>query len=88
MRPLNDTIPAASDKVLYVFYDIETTQNTEYAEESKLHVPNLFYAQQFCSRCEGAEDGDCGDAVGGSTLSARSRSGTAHILNGTPSLGL
>jgi len=38
MRPLKDTLPAASDKVLYVFYDIETTQNTEYEEESKLSV--------------------------------------------------
>ena len=38
MRPLKDTLPAASDKVLYVFYDIETTQSTEYADESKLHV--------------------------------------------------
>jgi len=28
-------------------------------DESKLHVPNLVCAQQFCSRCEGAEDGDC-----------------------------
>jgi len=59
MRPLKDTLPAASDKVLYVFYDIETTQNTEYADESKLHVPNLVSAQQFCSRCEDVEDGDC-----------------------------
>jgi len=58
MRPLKDTLPAASDKVLYVFYDIETTQNTEYADESKLHVPNLVCAQQFCSRCEDEEDGD------------------------------
>jgi len=59
MRPLKDTLPAASDKVLYVFYDIETTQNTEYEDESKLHVPNLVTAQQFCSRCEDAEVGDC-----------------------------
>jgi len=59
MRPLKDTLPAASDKVLYVFYDIETMQNTEYEEQSKLHVPNLVCAQQFCSRCEDVEDGDC-----------------------------
>jgi len=71
MRPLKDTLPAASDKVLYVFYDIETTQNTEYDEESKLHVPNLVCAQQFCTRCEDTEDGDCRDAVGGSTLSGK-----------------
>jgi len=30
MRPLKHNLSAASDKVLYVFYDIETTQNTEY----------------------------------------------------------
>jgi len=59
MKPLKDTLPARSDKVLYVFYDIETTQNTEYVDESKLHVPNLVCAQQFCSRCEDAENGDC-----------------------------
>ena len=41
MRPLKDTLPPASDKVLCVFYDIEITQNTEYKDESKLHVPNL-----------------------------------------------
>jgi len=55
MRPLKDTLPPASDKVLYVFYDIETTQNTEYADESKLHVPNLVCTQQ---QCEDVEDGD------------------------------
>jgi len=59
MRPLKDTLPTASDKVLYVFYDIETTQSTEYTDESKLHVPNLVCAQQFYSRCEDVEDGHC-----------------------------
>ena len=59
MIPLTDTLPAASDKVLYVFYDNQTTQNTEYGEESKLHAPNLVCTQLFCSRCEDVEDGDC-----------------------------
>jgi len=45
MRPLKDTLAPASVKVLYVFYDIETTQNTENKDESKLHVPNLVCAQ-------------------------------------------
>jgi len=27
MKPLKDVLPDASDKVLYVFYDFETTQN-------------------------------------------------------------
>jgi len=82
MRQLNDTLPPASYKVLYVFYDIETTQNTEYADESKLHVPNLVCAQQFCSRCDDAEDGDCA-RCGRRKHTFRQD----HILNGTPSLG-
>jgi len=56
MRPLKDALASASDKVLYVFYDFETSQNTEYADEAKLHVPNLVCLQQFCSRCEEVED--------------------------------
>ena len=28
MRPLKDVLPANADKVPYVFYDFETTQNT------------------------------------------------------------
>ena len=35
-------------------------------DESKLHVPNLVCAQQFCSRCEDAEDGEsarCGRRI-------------------------
>jgi len=60
MRPLKDTLPSAGDKVLYVFYDFETTQNTEYMVEAKIHVPNLVCVQQFCSSCEDVEDGgDC-----------------------------
>ena len=37
-------------KVLHVFYDFEASQNTDYADEDKLHVPNLVCEQQFCSR--------------------------------------
>jgi len=60
MRILKDALPPAGDKVLYVFYDFVTSQNTEYADEAKLHVPNLVYVQQFCSRCEDPEDAyDC-----------------------------
>ena len=60
MKPLKNALPPAGDKVLYVFYDFETSQNTEYADEAKLHVPNLVSVQQFCSRCEDAEDAcDC-----------------------------
>ena len=60
MRPVKYALPPAGDKVLYVFYDFETSQNNEYADEAKLHVPNLVCVQQFCSRCEDAEDAwDC-----------------------------
>jgi len=60
MRPLKDALHPGSEKVLYVFYDIEITQNTRYTNEAKLHVPNPVCGQQFCSRCEDEEDvGDC-----------------------------
>ena len=32
MRPLKGALPPAVDKVLYVFYDFETTQNTRYTD--------------------------------------------------------
>ena len=53
MRPLKDVLPDVCDKVLYVFYGFETTQNTK----ATLHVPDIVCVQQFCSRCEDAEDG-------------------------------
>ena len=60
MRPLKKVLPSAGDKVLYVFYDFETTQNKWYSDKTTLHVPDLVCLQQFCSRCEYAEDaGDC-----------------------------
>jgi hypothetical protein len=60
MRPLKDALPTAGDKVLYVFYYFETTQNTKcFKDKSSLHVPNLVCVQQFCSTCENEEDDDC-----------------------------
>jgi len=56
MRPLKDALPPGSEKVVYVFYDFESNQNTRYTDEAKLHVPNLVCVQQFCSRCEDEED--------------------------------
>ena len=61
MRPLKDVVPDASDKVLYVFYDFETTQTTKYSDTATLHVPDLVCIQQFCSQCEDAEN--CGECV-------------------------
>jgi len=61
MRPLKDMLPDASEKVLYVFYDFETTQTTKYSDKATLHVPDLVCVEQFCSQCEDAED--CGECV-------------------------
>ena len=41
----------SSAKVLYVFYDIETTEDTVFTATSFMHVPNLLYAQQLCAAC-------------------------------------
>jgi len=61
MRPFKDALHSDGDRVLYVFYDFETTQNTRYSDKATIHVPNLVCVQQFCSQCEGLED--CGDCV-------------------------
>jgi hypothetical protein len=51
MAPLTPERPS-SDKVLYVFYDFETTQDTRFSESATVHVPNLLCVQQFCTPCE------------------------------------
>ena len=57
MSPLSDKAPR-SDKVLYVFYDFETTQDTKCGDASYEHVPNLVCVQQFCAVCEDDPDMD------------------------------
>jgi len=52
MKPLKDVLPDASDKILYVFYDFETTQNTKYSDKATLHLLDLVCVQQFCSQCK------------------------------------
>ena len=59
MQPLKNVLPPG-DGVLYVVYDLETTQDTRYTETAKEHVPNLMCIQQFCSGYEGFEDGERG----------------------------
>jgi hypothetical protein len=60
LRPLRVALPDVGDKVLYVFYDFENTQNTRCSDKATLHIPNLVCVQQFCSTCENEEeDGDC-----------------------------
>jgi len=61
MKPLKDVLSAASDKVLYVFYNLETTQNKKYSDKATPHVPDLVCVQLFCSQCEDAEH--CGECV-------------------------
>jgi len=45
MRQQKDALFPAGDKVLYVFFYFETTQNTEYTDDAKLHVLNLVCVQ-------------------------------------------
>jgi len=55
-----ERVALAGDKVLYVFYDFETTQKTSYTDEAKLRVLNLVWVQEFSSRLEDEEHiGDC-----------------------------
>jgi hypothetical protein len=57
MSPVSDRAPRC-DKVLFVFYDFETTQNTKCTDTSFEHVPNLVCVQQFCAVCEDEADVD------------------------------
>jgi len=56
MRPLNDALHFAGDKVHYAFYDFETTQITRCTDKATLHVPGLVCVQQFCAQCKDVED--------------------------------
>jgi DNA polymerase III alpha subunit (gram-positive type) len=49
-------VPASSEHVLYIFYDFETTQDTNRSDRTNEHVPNLVCLQQFCSKCENISD--------------------------------
>ena len=55
MRPLWNVLPA-TNRVLFVFYDFETNQDTEYSDSGTVHVPNLVCLQQFCSRFENIQN--------------------------------
>ena len=67
MRTLSNVLPV-SDRILFVFYDFETTQDTENSDSASVHVPNLV-SLQFCSRCENIQDIniDLNSAVGRNT---------------------
>jgi hypothetical protein len=55
MVPLSDRAPS-SDRVLYIFSDFETTQDTKCGDTLFEHVPNLVCVQQFCAVCEDEAD--------------------------------
>ena len=41
-----------TDRFMYVFFDMECTQDLEKHDGSFEHIPNLICAQQMCSKCE------------------------------------
>ena len=51
MRSLRNKL-LDSDTVLFVFYAFETNQDTKYSDSDTVHVANLVFLQQFCSKCE------------------------------------
>jgi hypothetical protein len=51
MVPISAKTPS-SDRVLYLFYDFETTQDTSFSDTATVHVPTVLCVQQFCVRCE------------------------------------
>ena len=57
MYPLRDKAPSG-DRIVYVLYDFETTQNTECTETTFQHVSKLVYVQEFCVLCEDEGDVD------------------------------
>jgi hypothetical protein len=46
MAPLVDFVPP-SNRLLYAFYDFETTQNKRYDKKATVHVPNLVCISRF-----------------------------------------
>jgi len=61
MRLLKDALPSDGERVLYVYYDFDSTQNKRYSDKATIHVHNLVGVQLFCSQCEGVEH--CGHCV-------------------------
>jgi hypothetical protein len=45
-----------SNKNLYIFFDMECTQDPEKFDASFENVPNLVCVQQMCSKCEAVDD--------------------------------
>ena len=45
-----------TDRFMYVFFDMECTQDLEKHDGSFEHIPNLICAQQMFSKCEAVDD--------------------------------
>jgi len=69
MRPLKDILPTNAYKVLYVFYDFQTTQNKKYSVTAKAYVHKLLCVQRFCASCKDVDcEVDLRDVEGGGFL--------------------
>jgi translation initiation factor IF-1 len=55
--PLQEKV-VSGDRVLYVFYDFDTTQDTACTDTWFVHLPNLMCVQQVFSACEDESDVD------------------------------
>ena len=44
------------NRFLYVFFDTECTQDLQRCDGPFEYIPNLIYAQKFCSKCEAVDD--------------------------------
>ena len=47
MIPVKHVLPANAEKLLYLYYGFETTQNKRYSDTAKAHVPKIVCVQQF-----------------------------------------
>jgi len=57
MQPLKNDLPRCDD-VLFLFYDFETTQETNLSENPTEHILIVVSLQQFCMACEMQADID------------------------------
>ena len=70
-----------TDKLMYVFSDMECTQDLDKRDGSFEHIRNLVCAQQICSKCEAIRDLniDCEQCESVSTCSVKSQ--YVNLLN-------
>jgi len=73
--------------VLYVFYDFETTQNTEYTDKAKLHVPNFVYVNSSIRSGRKWKTRSAAMWYEKALVLGRSFGGAAFISNETTPLG-